>query len=87
MRHKNSLFKLLLFSVLMAGCKNNTSQCLDSKIIIENRWCEENDGINNLEVKDKKDILFICDRIKNFPEGKDVRVSYNHGYLDIFLMT
>jgi len=72
--------------MIVIGCKKSIStQCFDSKIVIENRWHEENGGIDKLEVNNKSDILFICDRIKHFPNGKDVRVGYNHGYVNISL--
>lgn len=54
-------------------------------IEIENRWSEFNGGIRNLKIKDKNDRLFICKRINQFSDGEKVRVSYNHGYLTIFV--
>lgn len=86
MKRKNKFIVAVLFIFLIfAGCKNNSVECNTASIQIENRWYDENGGIDYLDVKDKKDILFICSRINNFREGKEVRVSYNHGYLTIFL--
>ena len=86
MKRRNSFLMLVFFILLnFTSCKNTPAECKTANIKIENRWYDENGGIDNLEVKDKKDIAFICNRINNFPEGKDVRISSNHGYLTIFL--
>lgn len=72
--------------MIVIGCKKSIStQCLDSKIVIENRWHEENGGIDKLEVNNKSDILFICNRIKGFPQGKDIRIAYSYGDVTISL--
>lgn len=82
----NRFFVSVLFVLFtITACKNTSVECKNAQIEIENRWYSENGGIDYLEIKDKKDIAFICSRIKSFPEGKEVRISYNHGYLTIFL--
>lgn len=81
----NKFFRFLILMFLFIGCKNVPQECANATIRIENRWHEENRGINNFDVKIKQDITFICSRINHFPEGKDIRISYNYGYLTIFL--
>lgn len=79
-------FSVYIFIItLFSGCKNNPIKCKDANIQIENRWSDENGGIGYLEVKDKKDVVFICSRINNFSEGKDVRIAYSYGDIDIYL--
>ncbi|MBL3547936.1 hypothetical protein [Chryseobacterium sp. KMC2] len=86
MKKRNSFFALvLLVFLIFIGCKNTSSECKTDAIQIENRWYDKNGGIDYLDVKDKKDITFICSRINNFPEGKDVRIAYSYGYIDIYL--
>lgn len=85
MKRKNSLIVVLFLLILFLGCKRTPIECKTANVQIENSWYGENGGDDYLDIKDKKDISFICSRINNFPEGKDVIISYNHGYLTIFL--
>lgn len=85
MKGKNSFLLIFFILSIFIGCKNTPVECKNAKIEIENRWFSENGGIDRLEIKDKRDISFICTKINNFPQGKDVRISYNYGYLTIFL--
>lgn len=85
MKGKNSFLLIFFILNIFTGCINTPVECKNAQIEIENRWFSENGGVDHLEIKDKKDISFICSRINNFKQGKDVRISYNHGYLTIFL--
>lgn len=84
----NSFIKKVTFLLsvfLFLSCKNHPIDCKTTKINIENRWSDKNGGIDYLDVKDPKDIVFICNRISNFSNGKDVRISYSYGDIDIVL--
>lgn len=83
-RENNFLALVLLMLFAVISCKNTSIECEDVQIEIENRWYNENRGLDYLVVNNKKDISFMCSRITNFPDGKEIQVSYNHGYLTIF---
>ncbi|TDL99213.1 MAG: hypothetical protein C4K58_08015 [Flavobacteriaceae bacterium] len=73
---------------MFEGCIQQKVPHLDCdkvKVTIENRWYSYNGGIKKLVLTDKNDIDFICHRINNFKDGKQVRISHNKGYLTIFL--
>jgi len=79
------LIFFLFFPLFFNSCNNPPIDCSKSNIAIENRWYAYNGGIDFLKIKNNDDLIFICDRINNFPSGEDVRVSYNYGYLTIFI--
>lgn len=80
--HLYNMFFVLMF---LMCCKNKSVDCNNADIEIENRWYEYNGGLDNLKITDARDLTFICNRINQFSEGKEVRTSYNQGYLTIFL--
>ncbi|MCE3074185.1 SPRY domain-containing protein [Chryseobacterium gwangjuense] len=80
----NYIYLAFIF-IFLISCKNKSLECNATNIEIENRWYEYNGGIDNLKVKDKNDLIFICKRVNQFSKGEEVRVSHNHGYLTIFL--
>lgn len=81
----NRFWVLLGFVCLtLFGCKTPL-ECKDVSISIENRWYDKNGGIEFLKIEDKKDIFFICEKISEFSKGEYVRVSNNHGYLQLLI--
>lgn len=84
-KKNNFLVLVLLIFFSVTGCKNTPIECKDAHVEIENRWNDRNGGMDYLEVKNKKDVAFLCSRINNFPEGKDVRIAYSYGDIDIYL--
>ena len=76
---------LLLFGLLFFKSCNNTDVCKEKKIVIENKWFEENGGLQNIIVSNQEDIKFICARIHNFEQGERVRIAYSYGYIEIIL--
>ncbi|MDV7696743.1 hypothetical protein N6B72_07420 [Chryseobacterium soli] len=86
MKKRNKFLALIFFVFLIfTNCKNTPVDCKTAIIRIENRWYDENGGMDYLDVKDKEDAAFICNRINNFSEGKDVRIAYSYGDIDIYL--
>lgn len=75
---------LSFICLALFGCKTPL-ECKDVSISIENRWYDKNGGIEYLKIEDKKDIVFICQRIKKFKEGKEVRVAYSYGDIDVLI--
>lgn len=84
-KYKITLFLTFIFLGFFLSCKNKPIECKTVKISIENRWSQENNGIDYLTIEDKKDIEFICKRINQFSEGKEVVISYSYGDIDIYL--
>lgn len=86
MKRKYCFFILMIFlSFILIECKNAPVECNTSVIQIENKWHDDNGGIHFLDVKAKEDRIFICSRINNFQKGKDVRIAYSYGDIDIYL--
>lgn len=86
MKREYCFFGLMICLLLiLIGCKNAPVECNTATIQIENRWHDDNGGLDVLNVQDKKDRIFICSRINNFQKGKDVRIAYSYGDIDIYL--
>jgi hypothetical protein len=75
------VLKLLIFCIFIFECKSPPINCNEINISIENN--EDNEGIKFLDLKDSQDKLFICKRISNFPEGKEVRIAHHYGNIKI----
>lgn len=76
---------IFLIPLLLINCKDKPIECKGVDIQIENRWSEFNGGIRNLKIKDKNDLLFICKRINQFPDGEKVRIADSYGDIDIYI--
>ncbi|PJJ67553.1 hypothetical protein CLV73_1568 [Chryseobacterium geocarposphaerae] len=83
----NNYISFILILLFLINCKNKPIECEGVDIQIENRWCESNGGIRNLNIKNKTDLAFICKRINQFSEGEEVRIAYSYGEIDLYLNT
>lgn len=68
---------IIILMFLVNSCKNPPETVVISdcqKISIKNRWNDLNHGIPYLKVEKPTDFEFICNKVKNFPPGKNVMV-------------